>query len=267
MKIPVVDKTKKEVSKKELPTQFDEPVRNDLIYRAVMTIQANDRQPYGSDPEAGMKVSAKLSRRRRNYRGSYGQGMARTPRKVISRRGTRFNFTGALAPNTVGGRRAHAPKADRIWDKKLNTKERKKAVCSALAATVDKDIVTKRGHLLPKEFPFILSNDIESIAKTKDVIELLFALGFKDELDRTKEKIKRAGKGKNRSRPYKVKKSVLFVVSKKCALHKAAANVSGVDIVTPDHLSAELLAPGANPGRLTLYTEAAIDAISKQFNY
>jgi len=267
MKIPVVDKTKKELSKKELPKQFDEKVRTDLIYRAVMTIQANKRQPYGSDPQAGMKVSAKLSRRRRNYRGSYGHGMARSPRKVMSHRGVRFNFVGALAPNTVGGRRAHAPKADRIWDKKLNTKERKKAVCSALAATMDKNLVAIRGHLLPKEFPFILSNDVENISKTKDVIELLYALGFKDELDRTKEKIKRAGKGKNRSRPYIIKKSVLFVVSKKCALNKAAANVSGVDIVTPDHLNAELLAPGANAGRLTLYTEGAIDAIAKQFDY
>ncbi|MFA5797232.1 MAG: 50S ribosomal protein L4 [Candidatus Woesearchaeota archaeon] len=267
MKIPVVDKSGKEIAKKELPKQFDETVREDLIYRAVIAIQSNNRQPYGSDPEAGMKVSAKLSRRRRNYRGSYGQGMARTPRKVMSHRGTRFNFVGALAPNTVSGRRAHAPKADRIWSKKLNTKERKKAICSALAATLDKSLVAKRGHLLPQEFPFILSNDIESINKTKDVITLLETLGFTKELNRTKDKIQRAGKGKNRGRPFKIKKSVLFVVSKKCALNKSAANVSGVDIVTPDHLNAELLAPGCVPGRLTLYTEGAIDGISKLFKY
>jgi len=39
---------------------------------------------------------------------------------------------------------------------------------------------------MPKEFPFILSNDVENISKTKDVIELLYALGFKAELDRLK---------------------------------------------------------------------------------
>lgn len=265
MKLPVLDKTGKEISKKELPVQFTEVIRPDLIYRAVLTVQANTRQPYGSNPDAGMMVSAKLSRRRRDYKGSYGIGIARSPRKIMSHRGTRFNWVGALAPNTVGGRRAHPPKADRIWDKKLNTKERRFALRSALSATVSKELVKKRGHILPKEFPFVLSNDIENIQKTKDVIELLYALGFKDELDRTKDKTIRAGVGKNRGRPYKIKKSVLFVVSKKCDLNKAAANVSGVDIVTPNHLNANLLAPGCSIGRLTLYTEGAIDEIAKKF--
>jgi large subunit ribosomal protein L4e len=267
MKLPVFDKTGTEVKKKELPKQFNELVRADLIYKAVVTIQANKRQPYGADPEAGMKVSAKLSRRRRDYKGSYGHGIARSPRKILSHRGTRFNWVGALAPNTVGGRRAHAPKADRIWAKKLNTKERKKAICSALAATVDKKLIVTRGHILPEKFPFILSDDIQSIDKTKDVIKFLYALGFKDELDRTNGKTQRAGKGKNRARPYKTKKSILFVVSENCALNKAAANVSGVEIVTPDHLNAELLAPGTHPGRLTLYTEGAIDKIAGLFKY
>jgi len=267
MNVPVIDQKKNEVAKKELPKQFDEPIRADLIYKAVVAMQANKRQPYGSFVDAGMNVSAKLSRRRRDYKGSYGHGIARSPRKIMTKRGTRFNWVGALAPNTVGGRRAHPPKVDRIWDKKMNIKERRKALCSALAATMTKDIVIKRGHLLPKEFPFILSNDIENIKKTKDVIEMLYALGFKDELDRTKEKVKRAGIGKNRARPYKVKKSVLFVVSKKCELNKSAKNISGVDIVTPDHLNADLLAPGTHPGRLTLYTEGAIDRIAKMFIY
>jgi large subunit ribosomal protein L4e len=269
MKVPIVDQTKNEKGKKELPKQFSETVREDLIYKAVMSVQANKRQPYGAFADAGMNVSAKLSRRRRDYKGSYGHGISRTPRKILTRRGTRFNWVGALAPNTVGGRRAHPPKADRIWDKKMNTKERRKALCSALSATMDKDVVTKRGHKLPEGFPFILSNDVESISKTKDVVKMLYALGFKDELDRTSSsKIKkRAGKGKNRGRPFKIKKSVLFVVSQKCALNKAAANMSGVEIVTPEHLNAELLAPGTHAGRLTLYTEGAIDKIAGMFKY
>ncbi len=267
MKVPVVDKEKKELSKKELPSQFTEKVREDLIYRAVVTVQANSRQPYGAYESAGMNVSAKLSRRRRDYKGSYGHGMARTPRKSLSHRGIRFNYVGALAPNTRGGRRAHPPKADREWSKKLNVKERRKAICSALSATFSADVVKSRGHNLPKDFPFILSNDVESINKTKDVVKMLLALGFKEDLDRTAGKTIRAGKGKNRSRPYRVKKSILFVVSKKCPLNKSASNISGVDIVTPEHLSADLLAPGTKPGRLTLYTEGAIDKIAGMFKY
>ena len=269
MKVPILDRSKNEIGKKDLPSQFDEPIRPDIIYKAVLAVQANSRQPYGAYIRAGMNVSATLSKRRRDYKTTYGRGMARTPRKVLSRSGTRFNYVGALAPNTVGGRRAHPPKADKVWSKKLNVKERRKALCSALAATMHKDVVVKRGHIVPDGFPFILSDDFEDISKTKDIIKSLYSLGFKDELDRTSSsgmKL-RPGKGKNRGRPFKIKKSVLFVVSKDCPLQKSAANISGVDIVTAVHLNADLLAPGTHPGRLTLYTQGAVDAIAGMFKY
>ena len=86
---------------------------NKLIKRAVLTLQNNKRQRYGANPEAGKKVSAALSKRRRKYRGSYGHGISRVPRKILSRRGTSMNWQGAFAPGTVGGRRAHPPKAEK----------------------------------------------------------------------------------------------------------------------------------------------------------
>ena len=47
-------------------------------------------------------------------------------------------------------------------------------------------------------------------------------------------------------------------------LAKAAANIPGVDIVMVKELNAELLAPGAVPGRLTLWTKSAIEALEKE---
>ena len=76
-----------------------------------------------------MKQSAKLSKRRRAYRGSYGFGISRTPRKILSKRGRRLGWVGAVAPNTVGGRRTHPPKAEKIWREEINTKERRKNTC------------------------------------------------------------------------------------------------------------------------------------------
>ena len=52
----------------ELPAQFVEPVRPDLVKRAVEAIQSHKRQAYGADPEAGMRHSANVSKRRRKYR-------------------------------------------------------------------------------------------------------------------------------------------------------------------------------------------------------
>ena len=140
----------------ELPKQFEEAKRPILIKRAVEVLQANRRQRYGAKPEAGKNYSVRISKRRRDYRTSYGHGISRIPRKVMSRRGTRFNWEGAFAPGTKGGRRAHPPKAEKIWVKKINKKENRKAIRSALACTFDKDMVKARGHLIPDNYPFVV---------------------------------------------------------------------------------------------------------------
>ncbi len=258
-------KTLKNVEKGavSLPKQFSEEVRRDIITRAVLTIQNNNRQPYGADPEAGKKSSAELSRRRRKYRGSYGSGISRVPRKILSRRGTRMMWVGAFAPGTVGGRRAHAPKSEKIWAIKLNNKERQKAIRSALAATVDATLVSSRGHQIPDIYPFVLADEFQLLSKAKDVVSALKLLGFEKELERSAIKKVRAGKGKARGRKYQKKTGALLVVGEDCPLLLSAKNIAGLDVVKVTELNAELLAPGADVGRLTLYTESALAKMEK----
>jgi len=109
MKLDVLDISKKKTREIDLPVQFNEDVRPDLVKRAVLALQSTERQAYGTMKEAGKRASANLSKRRRKYRGMYGFGISRTPRKILSRRGTRMFWVGAVSPNTVGGRRAHPP--------------------------------------------------------------------------------------------------------------------------------------------------------------
>jgi large subunit ribosomal protein L4e len=263
MQLNILNKENKATGKVALPTQFKEEVRPDLIKRAVLVLQNDARQPYGTDPSAGKRSSARVSKRRHDYKTTYGIGQSRTPRKVMSYRGTRFNWTGAFAPQTVGGRRAHPPKADKVWEQKINTKERKKAIRSALAATMDKELVAARGHKVPEHYPFIIDNEFETISKTKEVKEALLKLGLAADLARAETRKVRAGKGTMRGRKYKQAVSVLIVTGAACELSKAAENVPGVDIITAKELNAEYLAPGTVPGRLTLYTEAAIKAIAE----
>ncbi|MBU0757261.1 MAG: 50S ribosomal protein L4 [Nanoarchaeota archaeon] len=249
--------------KVRLPSQFNEEIRPDLVKRAVLAIQSHKRQPYGSDPEAGKKYSSKLSRRRRDYKGSYGIGISRVPRKIISHRGTRFNWIAATAPNTVGGRRAHPPKAGKNWDMKLNKKERRKATRSALSATMISELVKERGHIFT-DYPVILEDAFEKIDKSKELILALGKMGFGEELSRTNERSIRAGKGKMRGRKYKYKKGPLLVVSDKCKLVKASKNILGMDVVQVTDVNAEILAPGGAVGRLTLFTESAIGRLEKE---
>jgi len=264
MKLKIIDAQKAEKGSIDMPEQFSEDIRPDIIWRAVMAIQNNARQPYGSDPEAGKKAVARVSRRRRDWKGSYGLGISRVPRKVLSHRGTRFNWVGAVAPGMVGGRRAHPPKATKIWEQKINKTENRKAIRSALAATLDKKIVAERGHKLPEAYPFIIDDSFEQINKTKDLNKALLALGLEKEMERASKKNIRAGKGKMRGRRYKRAKGPLIVVSKQCSLIKAAMNVPGIDITEVNKVNAELLAPGADIGRLTLYTKAAIERMEKE---
>lgn len=264
MKIKIISIAKVDKGTKELPRQFNEEIRPNLIKRAVEVIQSHNIQPYGASPEAGKRSSSILSKRRRAYRGMYGHGISRIPRKIMSRSGERFNWTGAFAPGTVGGRKAHPPKATKVLYKKINKKERRKAIRSAISATIVKEIVEKRGHKVPKTYPFIIEDKIESLDKTKKVKETLERLEFKDELKRTEERKIRAGKGKLRGRKYKRKKGLLIVVSKDCKLVKSGKNIPGVDIVEVNRLNADLLAPGASVGRMTLFTNSAIERLAKE---
>ena len=264
MKLDILDLTKKKIGEIKLPQQFEEEIRPDLIQRAVLVIQSRKRQAYSANPQSGKRASAKLSRRRRDYRGSYGIGISRVPRKIMTRRGTRMNWVGAFAPGTVGGRRAHPPKEEKIWFKNINEKERKKAIRSAITATITKNIVAERGHIIPDNYPFVIDSKFEVLDNTKKVIDVLKKLGIRDELEKTAPEKIRSGKGRLRGRKYKRAKGLLIVVSKNGKLNRAASNIPGVDIIQVRNLNTELLAPGAKPGRLTLWTNDAVQILGKE---
>jgi len=56
----------------------------------------------------------------------------------------------------------------------------------------------------------------------------------------------------------------LIVTSKKCKLAKAAKNMAGIDIEQVKNINVELLAPGADIGRITLFTNSAIEKMEKE---
>ena len=112
--------------------------------------------------------------------------------------------------------------------------------------------------------PLVIESKLEYLSKTKEVREFIKKIGLGDELKRTAKRKVRAGRGKSRGRKYQTKKGPLIVVSKDCPLIKAARNIQGLDIEQVKLLNVELLAPGANPGRLTIYTKDSIEKMSKE---
>jgi large subunit ribosomal protein L4e len=57
----------------------------------------------------------------------------------------------------------------------------------------------------------------------------------------------------------------LIVVVDDKSLTDAASNVPGVEVTTVNSLNTEMLAPGTHPGRLTLWTNGAIESLNKLY--
>jgi large subunit ribosomal protein L4e len=243
-----------------LPDVFESVVREDLVRRAVHSARANRRQAYGHrehqgrrKPVAGMKHSVEWWGK--------GRGVSRIMRRSGSREG-------AENPHTRGGRRAHGPKVAKNWSQKMNTKERRAARDSALAATSQVEVVRSRGHRFDSEvsFPIVIEGSEGSIEEfdlnhgTQRFIAMMNAIGLGEDLVRARDgRSVRAGRGKMRGRRRKTPKSVLLVVSDNSSIGKAARNVPGVDVVVAKNLSAEHLAPGGDIGRLTVFTKEAVE--------
>lgn len=263
MKTDLYSLTGKKEKKVDLPSQFSEQYRPDLIRRAFLAIRSHKYQIQTVNPLAGKRKGVELSKRRRKYRTTYGRGQSRTPRKVMWRIGSHFGWEGSFVPFAKGGRVAHPPKANKKIREKVNVKERRKAIRSAIAATAIANIVKKRGHQF-ENVPIVIDSKIETLKKTKEIKDMLLKLGLKKELIRSSVKKVRAGKGKMRTRKYKRAVGPLIVVSKDLPVIKAANNISGVDAVVVKNLNAELLAPGGQAGRLTIWSESAINELKEK---
>ncbi|MDI6903382.1 MAG: 50S ribosomal protein L4 [Methanocellales archaeon] len=250
MKARVMGLSGKVKGKIELPKIFEEAYRPDLIKRAVLAAQANRLQSYGPDVYAGMRTSAEGW--------GVGRGVSRAPRIKDGRRV-------AKVPFAVGGRRAHPPKVQKDFREKINKKERRKAIRSAIAATANPSLVKSRGHKFDVELPIIIDDSLEELTKASEMREFLQALNLWDDVLRAKNRKIRAGKGKRRGRKYKRKKSILIVTSKDGGIVKAARNLPGVDTVLVGALNAELLAPGAHAGRLTIWTKSSLSKLEEVF--
>lgn len=245
----------------KLPEVFSTAYKPIVIQRAVLAAQSSRRQPYGTNPLAGKRTSAHYHGKRKYRYTMMNKEMARIAR--IHGKVGYMAFRARFVPQAVKGRRAHPPKAEKVWLQKINAKELQLAIKSALAASADKELVRSHGHLFDKELPIIIIDDFENVKKTKDVEKILETVIGAAELARAEKKKVRAGKGKMRGRKYKKPKGPLLILSKQCDAIKAAGNIPGVDTVVADSLSIEALAPGARAGRLTVLTKSALQKLGE----
>ena len=241
----------------DLPIVFNTKVNHDLIHKAYINLESHGFQKHATHPTAGQDVVADSNDP------PTGRGVSRIAR-MKGGGGGRQGQGGEVA-GTRGGRQAHRPYVNKIIHKKINKKENKLALCSAIAATSSKELIEMRGHKVSeiKSFPVIISDDVENISNTKKMIEVLNSLNLIEDVKRLEGRKKRTGKIALRGRTSKIGKSVLFVVSNSQKISKACSSIPGVDVCAAKDLSVLNLAPGGTVIRLTVFSKKAIEEISQ----
>lgn len=235
-----------------VPQIFEEVVKPELILRAVNAENTRRLQPQGHNPLAGMDTTAMYYGAMHSYRTGRHMGIAIRPRQKLG--GGQQGMVRRI-PSSTKGRRAHPHKVEKILIEKINRREYTKALSSAVAATVSPE--TRK--------PIIVSDRIESVGKTKEMVMVIRNLNLGQKLDNVDKRVRKGLRRSSRRRSFT--RAILVVVSKDSPAVRSGRNIAGVDVCRVDRLSAGLLAPGGKPGRTAIWSEGAIrglqSAVSK----
>lgn len=237
-----------------LPKVFSTPVRIDLVERVHDLLMKNTRQPVARMHKAGTLSSNK----------SWHTGRAKARVTRIKASGTTCSGSGARANFCRGGGMFHALTLNKRIGRPVNRKERRHAIRSAIAASANHSLVQARGHIIEKlaYIPCVVSDDVESITKTKEAVEVLRATKtYSDVLKCINSKTMRAGQGKMRGRKYKMKRGPLVVFKTDNGISRAFRNVPGVSLMSVDSPNLLKLAPGGSLGRLIIWTKSAFESL------
>merc|ERR1711913_95357 len=218
----------------------------------------NKRQPYAVNVDVGHQTSAE----------SWGTGraMARIPR--VKGGGTQRSGQGAYGNMCRGGRMFAPTKTWRRWHRKVNTAQKRYAVCSAIAATGVPALVMAKGHQIQgiPEVPLVVSDKVQSFSKTKEAVVFLRKnKAWADVAKVYATRRMRAGKGKLRNRRRVQKLGPLVIYDQDQGLTKAFRNIPGVDVMQVDNLNLLKLAPGGHVGRFCIWTEGAFKKLDSLY--
>lgn len=235
-----------------LPAVFETPYRPEVIQKVYNNLNSYTFQRQGRYPAAGQMVSAES----RNT----GLGIARIARA----RGEGFPRAGQAAgvASVRHGRLAHPPVSWKNIYKKVNKKEKLLALCSAIAATTKSELIKRRGHKIKDEIqlPIVVSNEIESVVKSKDLEKILLKLGLEEDLKRTY--IRRNKSFHKNSINRRSALSVLILVGNDEKIGRLRNSLPGITVKSVKSVSVLDLAPGSKPVRLTIFSENAIKELS-----
>lgn len=157
----------------------------------------------------------------------------------------------------------------RRWHRKINIKQKRYAVVSALAASALPSLVMARGHKIDgvPEVPLVVSDKVQDLSSTAGALKLLKAVGAHADVAKViASKNLHKGKGKMRNRRYTMRRGPLVVYSGDgLGITRAFRNIPGVELAHVERLNLLQLAPGGHMGRFCIWTKSAFAALDGVF--
>lgn len=243
-------------SKVVLPSVFRAPIRPDVVSYVHDLMSKNRRHPYAVGEQSGMQSSAE----------SWGTGraVARIPR--VRGGGTHRSGQGAFGNMCRGGRMFAPTKTWRRWHRKVNIKQRRYAIVSAIAASGIPSLVMAKGHRIEQipEVPLVLNDKVEEVKRTKEAVKILKKLNAWKDIEKVyATKRTRAGIGKMRNRRRVMKRGPLIIYNKDNGITRAFRNIPGITLLNVERLNLLKIAPGGHLGRFCIWTESAFKRLDE----
>ncbi|CAF98353.1 unnamed protein product, partial [Tetraodon nigroviridis] len=203
-----------------MPAVFKAPIRPDVVNFVHTNMRKNNRQPYAVSELAGHQTSAE----------SWGTGraVARIPR--VRGGGTHRSGQGAFGNMCRGGRMFAPTKTWRRWHRRINTTQKRYAICSAVAASAIPALVMSKGHRIEEipEVPLVVEDKVEGYKKTKEAVLLLKKLKAWNDIKKVYASQRmRAGKGKMRNRRRIQRRGPCIIYNQDAGVTKAFRNIPG----------------------------------------
>ncbi|XP_068919589.1 large ribosomal subunit protein uL4-like [Petaurus breviceps papuanus] len=227
---------------------FKAPIRPDIVNFVHTNLRKNNRQPYAVSELAGHQTSAE----------SWGTGraVARIPR--VGGGGTHRSGQGAFGNMCRGGRMFAPTKTWRRCHHRVNTTQKRYAICSALAASALPALVMSKGHQIEEvpELPLVVEDKVEGYKKAKEAVLLLKKLKACNDIKKVYASQRmRAGKGKMRNRRGIQRQGPCIIYNEDNGIIKAFRNIPGITLLNVSKLNLLRLAPGGHVGRFCIWTE------------
>ncbi|KAB0346138.1 hypothetical protein FD755_024217, partial [Muntiacus reevesi] len=222
-----------------LPAVFKAPIRPDIFNFVHTNLRKNNRQPY-----AVSELAAK----------------ARIPR--VRSGGTHRSGQGAFGNMCRGGRMFAPSKTWRCCHRRVNTTQKRYAICSALAASALPVLVMSKGNHIEEvpKLPLVVEDKAEGYKKTKEAVLLLKKLKAWNDIKKVYASQRmRAGKGKMRNIRRIQRKGPCIIYNEDNGIIKAFRNNPGITLLNVSKLNILKLAPGGHVGRFCIWTESMLN--------